>query len=60
LTNFYSFNGRGELFERRDVAGRRSRFDYDQAGRLKAEEVFEAGATSPSPGNIRITIKTGS
>jgi RHS repeat-associated protein len=47
LTNSLFYNGRGELFERIDGAGRVSRYDYDGLGRVISQEVFEPGQTIP-------------
>ena len=47
VINALLYNARDELVQQTDAAGRFTRFDYDGMGRLKAREVFEAGATVP-------------
>src|SRR5262249_24525569 len=47
VTNSLFYNGRGELFQRVDAAGRSCRYDYDGLGRPISEEEFEAGQTTP-------------
>jgi RHS repeat-associated protein len=47
VTNQFLYNGRQELVERMDAAGRRHRFAYDDMGRPIARETFEAGQTVP-------------
>lgn len=45
ITNIH--NGRGELIESTDAAGRKTRLAYDARGRLEHREVFEAGQSQP-------------
>jgi RHS repeat-associated protein len=47
VTNTFLYNWRGELVEKVDAAGRRTRLDYDGLGRLKTREIYEAGTTVP-------------
>src|SRR6185436_4045575 len=47
ITNSLFYNGRGELFQRTDAAGRTCRYDYDGMGRIISKEDFEPGQTVP-------------
>ena len=47
VSNQFLYNGREELVERADAAGRRYRFAYDDMGRPIASETFESGQTVP-------------
>jgi RHS repeat-associated protein len=47
IANSMFYNGRGELYQRVDAAGRRYRYDYDGLGRVISSETFEAGQSFP-------------
>jgi len=47
VTHQFLYNGRGELVERTDAAGRKQRFGFDPLGRPEWQEVYEAGQSAP-------------
>ena len=47
ITNTLFYDGRGELYQLIDAAGRSYSYDYDGMGRVISEEAFEAGQTTP-------------
>ncbi|HVU09418.1 MAG TPA: HYD1 signature containing ADP-ribosyltransferase family protein [Verrucomicrobiae bacterium] len=47
ITNALFYDGRGELYQAIDAAGRSYSYDYDGLGRIISEEAFEAGQTTP-------------
>jgi len=46
----YFYDGRNQLIEQTDAAGRQTRYDYDGLGRLKYKEVLESGQSVPLSG----------
>jgi RHS repeat-associated protein len=47
ITNQCLYNGRGEVAQRTDAAGRTYRFAFDPMGRPTAREVFDTGQSQP-------------
>ena len=47
VTNTFFYNGRAELVEQADAAGRKTTFSYDGMGRPEYREVYEANQSIP-------------
>src|SRR5207244_4060260 len=48
LTNQFLYNTRGDLVEKTDGDGRKTRFSRDARGRLESTETFETGQSIPT------------
>ncbi len=59
VTNTLLYTDRGELKQSTDAAGRSKVFAYDGMGRVTAEEVYEANATTPEGFNYSYYNENG-